>query len=686
MRPLRASPLPPRHGPCAPLRFRPPCPVRAAGANRRPARLAWLAAAWLALTASSLAAPPVEFDPGLEALADRARATGSVRVLVELEPATAAEPGAADPLAGEGVLARRDFATIPWVAATLDEGALRRLSEALRVRRVVEDRVVFPQGDLGQAIGAYNLRLDGVDGRGQTIAIVDVGFPQAHPGVAPRIVDQACFSSDDGEAILSLCRGGASEAFGAGAFASCSGASGCGHGLHVAGIAAMDFIDGTGARQTGVAPGASLVMVNVFSRFNRSPSCDYQDCVGAFNSDIIRGIEWLLSKAAEHRLAAVNLSLGGDLTTRPCPGDPVGGALARLLEQEIPVVVSAGNDGAKDAVTTPACTPGVFAVGATYSTTQGIYFSNGGQMVSLWAPGYYIWSSCGSSSLCAMSGTSMAAPHVAGSLALMRQIWPGASVEQLRAGLLDRTLAGWDSYGQPIEVLWLGDIRSSRLVAPPPALSGPRELPPGQSGAFRLAGTTTWYGDPVEYRLEWETGSGSFASAWFPQSGDGDAVIPVSFESPGSYSIRGIARSQSNATSVSLWSAHAGLLVVPLDPAGPDLESRLTRLRRKCQATSCTFSGTLAITNRGATKSLPSEWQVDTYGCAEDETCSPTMIKRGPLGALAVGKTRSYPFKVKLPLNRLGEIKRIVGRADPANRLVEASEINNDTWAPPPLR
>ncbi|MCU0230654.1 MAG: S8 family serine peptidase [Acidobacteria bacterium] len=684
MPPFPASPLPSLRGPRVPLRLGPPPCERTPSARPRPARLALHAAAWLALTATAVAAPPVPFDPGLEELADRARATGAVRVLVELEPRTAAEPGAADPLAGEGVLARRDFVAIPWAAATLDEAALRRLSEASGVRRVVEDRVVFPQGDLGDAIGAYNLHVDGVDGRGQTIAIVDLGFLQAHAAVTPRIVDQACFSSDDGWSFASLCRDGAPEAFGPGAFASCSGASGCGHGLHVAGIAAMDFVDGSGKRQTGVAPGASIVMVNVFSRLKQSPSCGYQDCVGAFNSDIIRGVEWLLSQAAQHRFAAVNLSLGGDLTSRPCPGDPVGSVLTRLLEQDIPVVVSAGNDGAKDAVTTPACTPGVFAVGATSSTNWGAYFSNAGPLVSLWAPGSGIWSSCGSYSLCQMSGTSMAAPHVAGTLALMRQIWPGASVEELRAGLLDRSLAGWDAYSQPIRVLSLGDIRSSRLVAPPPALSGPRELPPGQSGSFRLAGTTTWYGDPVEYRLEWDTGSGSFGSAWFPQSGDGDAAIPVSFDSPGVHTLRGIARSQANASSVSLWSSPARLLVVPLDPTGPDFESRLTRLRRKCKATSCTFSGTLAITNRGATKSLPSEWQVDTYACAADKSCSPTMLKRGPLGALAVGKTRSYQFKVQLPLNRLGEIVRIVGRADPDNRLVESSEINNEVSAPRP--
>jgi subtilisin family serine protease len=655
--------------------------------RQRPAHLALLGAVWLALTGSAIAAPLVTFDPGLEELADRARATGSVRVLVEMEQRSAAEPGAAesgaaDPLAGEGVLARRDFVAIPWIAATLDEVALRRLSEAPGVRRVVEDRVAFPLGDLADAVGAHGLHLDGIDGRGQTIAILDVGFPWAHPAVAPRIVDQACFSSDDGGArIISLCRDHATEAFGTGAFLDCVGAAGCGHGLSVAGVAAMDFVDGTGTQHTGVAPGASIVVVNVFSRLTGSLSCKWGDCVGAFNSDILRGIEWLLSQAAKHRFAAVNLSLGGSLTSRPCPDDPVGIMLTRLLQQDIPVVVAAGNDGAENAVTTPACTPGVFSIGAVDSGGRRLYYSNGGPLVALWAPGDRLELPCGSAYLCQSSGTSIAAPHVTGSLALMRQIWPGASIEQLRAGLLDRSSHGWDVYGQLMDLLWLADIRSSRLVAPPPVVSGPRELSPGQGGTFRLAGTKTWYGDAVDYRLEWESGA---VSAWLPQAGDGGAEIPLSFERSGTYTLRGVGRSQVTADSVSLPSSPARVLVARLNPAGPDLESRFTRLRRKCGTKSCTLSGTLAITNRGATKSPPSEWEVSSSPCFEGEACAAQRIKGGRLGALATGKTRSYQFQLQVAPLQMDEIMRLVGRVDPANRLVEASEINNEVSAPLP--
>ena len=307
-------------------------------------------------------------------------------------------------------------------------------------------------------------------------------------------------------------------------------------------------------------------------------------------------------------------------------------------------------------------------------------FSNSGELVTLWAPGQSIRSACDVDGTCVLSGTSMAAPHVAGSLAVLRQLWPGARVDQLLAALVDRSLSGLDEYSRSIRVLWLRDVRSSRVVAPPPAIDGPRELAPGQPGAFRLSGTATMAGEPVDFRMEWGDGSVSGVVPSTPERngrdlrlvlGPGD--LPVEQRGP-----QPVRRHFDLAAVPPL-----ALLVVDLDPDGPDLESRLARLRLKCNLKTCTLSGTVAVSNRGRARSASTYWDVRALRCPAG-SCSSLLMRSGRLASLGSGKTRSYSFNYRMAAWEVADVVSIGARADTGNKLIEASEINNEVSAPLP--
>ena len=122
----------------------------------------------------------------------------------------------------------------------------------------------------------------GFDGSGTAVAILDSGIDEDHPFFAGRIVSEVCFSDGGGNAnSVSLCPNGTPTQSGAGSAnaetAQClNGAFNiCQHGSHVAGIAAgnENGVATPGAPGDGVAPGAGIVAIQVFSRFNSPGDC-----------------------------------------------------------------------------------------------------------------------------------------------------------------------------------------------------------------------------------------------------------------------------------------------------------------------------------------------------------------------------------------------------------------------------
>ena len=331
---------------------------------------------------------------------------------------------------------RRQYTTVPLIALDVTSHGLDRLDAARAdIVRVMEDellRTVLAESvPLVQADQAWAA---GYDGTGTTIGILDTGVDGTHPMLAGKLVDEACYSSTVAGVSESVCPNGLDEQIGAGAAVPCS-LGDCIHGTHVAGIASGD---GLQANQpfSGVARGARLAAVQVFSKIINPLNCGgVAPCAGAFTSDIIAGLEHVYTIAASRPIAAVNLSLGGGLFDPPCDDQPYKAIIDNLRSIGVATVVASGNSGSTTQISTPACVSSAVSVGATDKSDAVAYFSNVAGTLSLFAPGEAIVSSVPDGSYESLSGTSMAAPHVAGAWALVKQGAPSASVDAVLGAL-----------------------------------------------------------------------------------------------------------------------------------------------------------------------------------------------------------------------------------------------------------
>jgi subtilisin len=203
-----------------------------------------------------------------------------------------------------------------------------------------------------------------------------------------------------------------------------------GHGTHVAGIAAAKD---NSVGVVGVAPGARLWAVKVLGSSGSGSI-----------STVIKGIDYVTQNAAE--IDVVNLSLGCE-----CTSTALNTAISNSVSAGVTYVVAAGNNGRNAASFSPANHPSVVAVSAIVdtdgkcgrlgaSTSYGgddrfASFSNYGSVVDLAAPGVSIYSTYKGSTYATMSGTSMAAPHVAGAAALYDATHPGTSPSSIASSL-----------------------------------------------------------------------------------------------------------------------------------------------------------------------------------------------------------------------------------------------------------
>ena len=222
-----------------------------------------------------------------------------------------------------------------------------------------------------------------------------------------------------------------------------------GHGTHVA-----TTVAGT---KYGVAKNATVVPVRILG-------CGG---MGSF-STVIAGLDWILSPANTNpkTQAVVNLSIGGNASTS------VNDAILKLTNAGITVVAAAGNDNIDACKASPASAPSAITVGAVTSGDAKAGFSNWGSCVDINAPGVGItagwWT--GVDATLTASGTSMATPHVAGAAAVFLGLNPGASVAQVRDGLVAQATSN--------AIIGLGNGTPNKLLYVSPTDGGPVILPP----------------------------------------------------------------------------------------------------------------------------------------------------------------------------------------------------------------
>ncbi len=328
----------------------------------------------------------------------------------------------------------RRYMTSPLIALSVGPAALKELDASnLPVKRVMEDRLHKPVlWDSVPLIGADQAWEVGFDGSGRTVAVIDSGVDSTHPFLAGRVVEEACYSTTSGSQSTTLCPNGADEQIGPGAGRHCSlELEGCWHGTHVAGIVAGDG-RAFDLPIWGVGRGASIMAVQVFSRVNSFLLCGgAPPCLGAFTSDILAGLERVYELRTTHNFAAVNMSLGGGQFASACDDEPYKPFIDNLRAAGIATIVAAGNDGSTSQLSAPACVSSAVSVGATTKDDRVADYSNVAPFLSLFAPGDEIISSYPFENFAVASGTSMAAPHVAGAWAILRQAAPTASVDEI---------------------------------------------------------------------------------------------------------------------------------------------------------------------------------------------------------------------------------------------------------------
>jgi subtilisin family serine protease len=420
----------------------------------------WVFGAWVSITLGLAGGPAALAREGAvpAEVAQKAQTKGLVRVIVQLDVATRPEGALASrqavldqrqaiaaaqsellaDLARTNHRVTRQFETIPFLALEVGPDALAVLERSPRVVGVAEDRLAAPslQGSvpLVEAPQAWDA---GFDGTGWAVAVLDTGVDKDHPFLAGKVVEEACFSGN------SNCPDGTKMQIGPGAGVPCAYAvTGCTHGTHVAGIAA-----GAGANFSGVAKGASLIAIQVFSRFTGADCGAGEDpCARSSTSDLVAGLQRVFALRDTLQIASVNMSLGvGGFTDQAsCDADvnnaATKAAIDNLRSVGIATVAASGNDGFANALTAPACISTAVSVGATtrpdLEHPESVRpLSNSADFLSLLAPGSDINSSVPGGGFDTKSGTSQAAPHVAGAWAILKQSSPTATVPKVLSTL-----------------------------------------------------------------------------------------------------------------------------------------------------------------------------------------------------------------------------------------------------------
>ena len=412
------------------------------------------------LAVAALAAPAVAADRG-----------GMIHVIVNYRGATAR------PLAGQvaqtnaikeagGKISHR-FRLINSVAATIPASQLNALRSQANVKSVEPDGTIhaFADPELDASwgvkhIGAGDVHSAGNTGQGVKVGIIDTGIDYTHPELAAAYAGGYDFYNNDPDPFDDN-----------------------GHGTHVAGIIAAQM---NGQGVVGVAPGARLYAYKVLGA---DGSGDYSGLIAALEQ----------ASLVDH-VQVINMSLGGSVAS-----DALAAEVQAVYARGVIMVAASGNIDPSNfyqllygcPVAYPAAYSQVFATTYTNQNDALTGYSCTGPEVDFAAPGDSVQSSvptgscmfCSPSGYATESGTSMAAPHLTGTVALVlahgisNQGDPTTLADDVKAHLCADTTVGFGVLSTPIptsdprypKYFGCGVVNAAKalITDPPPTDGGP---------------------------------------------------------------------------------------------------------------------------------------------------------------------------------------------------------------------
>ncbi len=287
-----------------------------------------------------------------------------------------------------------------------------------------------------------------------------------------------------------------------------------GHGTHVAGT--------VGGATYGVAPQVSLVAIRVLN------------CTGSGStSGVIAGIDWATANHAAGVPAVANMSLGGGYSAA------LNTATQNAITDGISFAVAAGNSNADACNSSPASTPNAITVGSTSSNDARSSFSNWGSCLDIFAPGSSIKSSWNTSATATntISGTSMAAPHVAGAAALILSGSLSSTPAQVATALTAASTTGVvtnPGTGSVNRLLFTG---AASVPQPPPPTPPTAPANDNFANAVTLSSLAAVTGTTVAATHESgepnHASSGAAASIWYSWTAPADGTLVLSTQGSG---------------------------------------------------------------------------------------------------------------------------------------------------------